>query len=492
MQNYIANNGFAFVPKVKSRSKSSSGHGDEDSSDAASVSSTITVDESLSDDETVSVTSVGRTKQHSRRKASRSTKRKQRRSRCPSPLSRSSASESEDDFDFEHARGIQPLPIRRPPFFNGLSQGTVRPGGYVPHQRLQHNRHHSFPALASMGTAPVPVPAPAPTPGAAPRPPAPPSSSTPISTAANPPPSYQSLGMGHPGSSAEAPLPSQAPKLPGATPVTVPTPAMATTPIPTAPPRPLLPTSPHPGSTNANPQQPHLIDAILLIHWRRPGDHYYHHHNNNNNNNAPCTPRAVLQQLPSPLTIRHLQDAALAYVRRQPEHHKDMLLVRPHGKNHRVWQLRVGVKRLIVSGGGGKEVEEYDLSGYNGGADLTGLVVATGNGKGRGGLPRVEVEVCACESQAQAVAGTGMLPASAAGTGVRSGGNSSGSGSGAARQVGGIFFSVHGAPAGVASTGMGVGVPGLSKLPAPAVQRYQAHQTASGQSHDQGLRLRDE
>ncbi|GAB1320106.1 hypothetical protein MFIFM68171_10316 [Madurella fahalii] len=487
VQNYIANNGFAPVPSVKSRFKQGGSHEDEGNSDAASVSSTVTVDdcESLSDNETVSVTSVCRTKHQNHRKAGRSTKRRSRQPRSPSPFSRSVESESEDDFDFERARGIPPLPIRRPPFFNGFSPGTIRPGGYAPHPRLQHNKHRSFPALSSMGTTPAPAP---------PFPSATPSSSTSTSPATNPPPSYHLLGMGHAGANTVTSLPPQPPKPPAAAPVPAAVPVMATAPMPTLPPH------FNPNPTITNPQQPHLIDTILLIHWRRPRDHHHHHNNNNNNSssssNALSTHRAALQQLPSPLTVRRLQDAALAYVRRQPEHHKDMLLLHLHTKNNSTWQLRAVVKKLVVSSGGGGGAgggeEEYDLSGYGGGADLTRLVAA-GKGKGNGELPRVEVEVFGCESPAQAVGAMGMSPPPAAGSGARSGSGSSGSGprSGITRQAGGMFPSGRGAPppppSGVVGMRMGVGagVSGVSKLPAPAVGRHHAHQTGSRHPHDQ-------
>ncbi|KAH6849727.1 hypothetical protein B0I37DRAFT_413182 [Chaetomium sp. MPI-CAGE-AT-0009] len=394
VQNYINTNGFALPSSVKSQNSKPSRYDDSHESD----SSTVTLDdcESLSDDETVSVTSVGRVKRSRRRRANRanragktsSTKHKTRqgrtRSRSPSfsttrARSRSSCSSS-SEYELHYDPPVPPS--QRPPFLNAF------------HQRMPPRPPQN--TFSTLPTAPPPRPPP----------PAghqglPPNGFAPAMTMPPPPPPPAPFSFANK-------LPPN-PPLPTATLTTTPTSPAANNSNNNNP-------TPHhnPNPNHSTPQPTH--DLILHIRWRHHGE------------------RRTLEQIPTGgsgggISARSLQQAALAFVRRQPASFSQQV---PGGagagggagssstnnNTHlRLAGLRAAVRAVVVDG------VVYDLGGWVG-DDLTRVVeglkggggasggAGAGAGEGVGMLPRFEVEVW---NEGFGMMGGGHPPAAAAG-----------------------------------------------------------------------------
>ncbi|KAL2017314.1 hypothetical protein VTK56DRAFT_2337 [Thermocarpiscus australiensis] len=169
VRDYVANNGFAFVPSDQNRGYKRAGeHDDGEGSDSASVSSTLTLDdalsacESLSDDETVSVTSVGRAKGRSRRNASKMTSAKGKAT--PSRSSDSGDDRKHCDSDAD----MSPNPPNRRPVLRGLSQPMRFPAPRPQPQPQPQPARHGLSAFTMAPPPPPPPPPPAPFSGAGP------------------------------------------------------------------------------------------------------------------------------------------------------------------------------------------------------------------------------------------------------------------------------------------------------------------------------------
>ncbi|KAK4114342.1 hypothetical protein N656DRAFT_586550 [Canariomyces notabilis] len=482
VQNYIANNGFALPQAVKKqRAKQAGNHGDGRDSDAASVSSTVTIEQSdtdcgsLSDNETVSVTSVGRAKRRNQHKAKRSTKHKSRRSRSRSrspfspQRSLSSSSESDDDFAFRGSTRLPPIPFRQAPGrFNPFPQPTARLGNNPGNEIPPHERWRPFlqdPSCITIEPAEKFE-------RAANRPPGPPSTAA-AAAAAMTSCGYTPIGVVTGAGMAMA-KPPAGPAATGPNHVGMPTHSPSTA-----------------AASQPGPQpQPQLMDLVLVVRWRHHGPC---HHNQ---------PRATLQQLPYPLTVRQIQDAALTYVRRQPGAFASTSTTASGPTppdmtgllSHRLWQLRATVKTLIVGDG-----EEVDLGGYTGSADLTRLVVA-GSGAGSSGIPRVEVDVFG-EGPVRGGPGTGvggggtglggmMPPVGPAGPVPGTGAVGSAHGSSSGQAIGlpppPPPPPPSRSPAGSMGLNDGVGAAGLSHLPPATGHGHQPRrQFANGHVHGQ-------
>ncbi|KAK3295503.1 uncharacterized protein B0H64DRAFT_322726 [Chaetomium fimeti] len=359
VQNYISTNGFALPSSVKKQSPKPSRYDDSHGSD----SSTVTLDdcESLSDDETVSITSIGRVKQRRRRKAERAaaktssgkhkTRQGRTRSRSPSfsttrARSRSTCSSSSG---YELHYDPPAPPSQRPPFLNAFPQ-----------------RMPPRPPQNTFSTLPMAPPPPPPPPAGHQK--HPPNGFTPTMSMPPPPPP--------------------------------PAPFSFTNKLPPNPPQPtavltIPPTSPTTNNNNNSPTHHNLTtttpqttrDLILHIRWRHHGE------------------RRTLEQIPtgSPITARRLQQAALAFVRRQPAafaHHVPAPVpsgggIPPPRPHLPMGGLRAAVRAVVVDG---VVCDVGQWVGDDLGRVVEGLRMNGGGGLGGGlaaaaGMVRFEVEV---------------------------------------------------------------------------------------------------
>ena len=127
-----------------------------------------------------------------------------------------------------------------------------------------------------------------------------------------------------------------------------------------------------PGGLPPQQQQQTLHDIVLTIRWRN-------------------SERRTLEQTPN-ISVRAIQAAALAFVRRQPIPLANLPPQDPLAPRMPLAGLKATVKSVVVDGA------VYDLTGYLG-DDLTRLVESLaspgspGGGVGKGSVPRFEVEV---------------------------------------------------------------------------------------------------
>ena len=329
VQNYIGTNGFG----LKKR-QAADGH-ETDGYESTTTVSTVTLEEceSLSDDETISVTSVGQAKRSSRRKANKSGKEK-------------TASKHKQRQGRSRSRSPSFSATRVRSHSTSSSSSGSEINDNPPSRR--------YPVVIKVPQR---------------QPPRPSQNGFSVPHHPLPPPSGiwnngMTTGPGMMNMMNPAP-PAPAPSHPApfSLPFSYPNPP-ASSPLPLSPAPATLP-------GQHQHQQP-LHDIVLSIRWRN-------------------SERRTLEQTPH-ISVRAIQAAALAFVRRQPVPLANLPAHDPLAPRMPLAGLKAVVKSVLVDG------TAYDLTGYLG-DDLTRLVESlaspgsAGGSVAKGGVPRFEVEV---------------------------------------------------------------------------------------------------
>lgn len=362
--------------------------GDDSDFEAHPRNDDLSSDGSVSDDETISIASQARNgsgvpparprpSKHGKSEASGANKANVRRPRSCSPSSTRSRSRSRSSSlsSCASSRGHsrrRPIPGSgsepEPPHVRWRSQthGHVHPGYSLP---IRPPHMHIAPWRSD------------------PNLPRPPFAAHPPVFAPSVPP--VSLGMTVSGNADVTPPPFP-PPAPAAAPQNLTPPSSSSSPFSLFPPPPpplASTTGAGPGQRFKAPDQAQVPrwgqDIRLLIRWCGRGDQREQH---------------VLEHCP--LTMRALQNAAVTYVRCNPDmfscvspssHESSRHESRSGNRLHIPGMLRATIRRIVI--GTGDERVEYDVTSYPG-EDLQGLVdcVETGTEK-KMGIPQVEVDV---------------------------------------------------------------------------------------------------